>query len=152
MVGTENLEYNSPGFWGAVGIDSLLGGLNFLFGFIVGTLIDVAFYKLYQLADPEENKLWILIPFILCQIMFSIFLVVVLTPIFKPESVYGSYFRIALLASQVFMMGYALNRVSKNIYDRENNYSPIVAHITNGGKPPTEKPKKKSFKINPAVF
>lgn len=151
MVGTADLEYNSPGFWPAVAVDSLLGGLNFLLGFVIGTLIDVAFFKLYQLCDPEESRVWVLIPFILVQIMFSIFLVVVLTPIFKPESVYGSYFRIALLASQVFMMGYALNRVSKNIYDRENDYSPIIAHLTNGGKPP-EKPKEKTFAVSPAVF
>jgi len=154
MGATSDLEYNSPGFWGAVGIDSLLGGLNFLFGFIIGTLIDVVFYKLYQKADPTETKVWLLVPFILVQIMFSIFLVVVLSPVFKPESVYGSYFRIALLASQVFMMGYALNKVSKNIYNREQDYSPIVAHLTNGGKPPetSEPEKKKEFRANPGAF
>lgn len=150
-MATQDLEFTSPGFWSAAGIDSLLGGLNFLFGFVIGTLIDVAFYKLYQLADPTETQVWLLVPFILVQIMFSIFLVVVLSPIFKPESVYGSYFRIALLASQVFMMGYAMNKVSKNIYDREKGYSPIVAHLANGGKPP-EKVLEGKFETNPGVF
>ena len=158
MVGTDDIEFNAPGFWGAVAIDSLLGGLNFLFGFVIGTLIDVAFYKLYQAIDPSETKMWILVPILLVQIMFSIFLVVVLTPLFKPESVYGSYFRIALLASQVFMMGYSLNRISKTIYDRDQGYSPIVAHLTNGGKPPNTEVEEEDdalatrFRPNPGIF
>lgn len=153
-MSADELNYGDAGFWGKVGIDSLLGGLNFLLGFVIGTVIDVAFYKLYQAVDPKETKVWLLIPFILVQIMFSIFLVVIVSPIFKPESVYGSYFRIALLASQVFMMGYALNKVSKNIYDRDNDYSPIVAHLIKGGKKPPKKDiSDNPYKVNnPAVF
>ena len=119
-MGNETLNEQEDGFWKGAAKDAFVGTLFFILGFVVGTVVDLTFFNLYKAIDPTEDSVMLLTVLGLVQILLSIFIAVVIQPLMPVNQTYSSYFRIALLASQVFMMGHTISTVSKNLYTRES--------------------------------
>ena len=95
---------------------ALLGTIGFFMGFIMGTIVDVIFYKFYYLIDPnEKNDIFLSIMFI---VQFYILLVILqlLTQNNKQNKVFNYSIRMGLFASQVFLLEYTMNRLFGNLH------------------------------------
>lgn len=95
---------------------AMLGTLGFIMGFLIGTVLDVIFYKFYYLIDPnEKNDLFLSIMFI---VQFFILLIILqlLTKYGLKNTLYKFSIRMGLFASQVFLLEYTMNRLFSNIH------------------------------------
>jgi len=90
---------------------AMFGTLGFLIGFLLGTVLDVIFYKVYYLIDPKEkNNIFLSIMFILqLYILLIILQLKTLNP--KQDRLYSYSLRMGLLASQIFLLEFAMNRL-----------------------------------------
>ena len=95
---------------------ALLGTIGFFMGFIMGTIVDVIFYKFYYLIDPnEKNDIFLSIMFIV-----QFFTLLVILQLFsrnsKQHKVFNYSVRIGLFASQVFLLDYTMNRLFSSLH------------------------------------
>lgn len=92
----------------------------FILGFILGTIIDIFFYQLYIKWDPKKTNLKKLLVIITIQILFFTTILSFENTFSKLESLHGVIFRLSLVMSQIFMVNYALGRISDIIYHRDS--------------------------------
>ena len=98
---------------------TIVSALIFIITFILGTFMDVIFFNLYIKWDPEENNLVKLITVLLIQILVLTSILSYENMYYNLESLYGVVFRLSLITSQLFMVKYALERISDSIYHRK---------------------------------
>jgi hypothetical protein len=90
---------------------AMFGTLGFIIGFLIGTVLDVIFYKVYYLIDPKEkNTIFLSIMFIL-QLYILLIILQLMTISPKQDRLYSYSLRMGLLASQVFLLEFAMNRL-----------------------------------------
>lgn len=90
---------------------AMFGAMGFLLGFLIGSVLDVIFYKVYYFFDPKEkNTIFLSIMFILqLYILMIILQLLTLNP--RKNILYSYSIRMGLLASQVFLLEFTMNRL-----------------------------------------
>ena len=93
---------------------SLYAFIGFILGFVLGTLLDAAFFKIYSKIDPKLESNALLVLSILVQIFIVLF-------IGQTVSYYdlGSSFLFGLMTAQLFLLEYAVKRISHFMVDRK---------------------------------
>lgn len=96
-----------------------LGTLEFMIAFIIGTLLDIVFFKIYKKLDPNEKSNTVLISLVLLQ-LFT--LILITSPSFN-FNIFGpidSFFlRLGLVTSQLFLLEFSMGRLSSMVYPRK---------------------------------
>ena len=98
--------------------DSVLRSLTFIFGFAIGTVIDMGFFTLYKIWDPEEKSIWKLTPLVLAQIYVLMLMLVSISRYKQTKHIHGSISNLGLIVAQIFMLEYAVARYGDLIYNR----------------------------------
>lgn len=112
--------------------DTFIGTSEFIIGFILGTILDVMFFKLYKKIDPEEKNNKILFTMIIIQLFILIFLISLTIKYVKIEDNMGNFFlRLGIITSQLFLLEFSLERLADYIYDREKNESKLKSSLVN---------------------
>lgn len=96
-------------------VNSTKGFGVFLLGFILGTIIDIIFFKIYSKWDPTDKNNSKLMTISLFQIYFIIILLEIISLYKKP----GDTFSIGLMTSQIFLFVHSAEHISGMIYDRK---------------------------------
>jgi len=103
----------------------------FIGGFLVGTIIDAVFYRIYLKWDPGRKNLKKLLATVALQIL-------VLSVVLSFEQNYAPIkgldaivFRLALIMSQIFMVKYSMERISDELYHRTEITSGLAARALN---------------------
>ncbi len=97
------------------------GALGFAAGFIVGTIIDIIFYRIYVKWDPSRRSLEKLLSVVALQILVLTAIISFeanLTPLKGLEEI---LFRLSLVMSQIFMVKYTMERISDLFYFRSDS-------------------------------
>lgn len=97
-----------------------LGLIFFYIGFIVGTIIDAIFYRIYKKIDPNEkdNKIIFYIVSIQIFVLLVIQIIVNRIPIPNGYDMIHSVFDLGYILSQFYMAQFAIEKLSNVIYDR----------------------------------
>lgn len=109
--------------FGKVFLSARQGVIEFFLGFIIGTIFDIIFSRIYKKLDPDENNN-VLLFFILIVQLYIIFVILfgfefIINKI-KYDNFAGTYpFRFGLLSSQVFMMETAVNTLTNIIFGKD---------------------------------
>ena len=92
---------------------TLFAFIGFILGFVLGTLLDIAFFKVYHRIDPKRDSNAKLVCLMLVQILIVLF-------IGQTISYYhlGSSFLFGLMTAQLFLIKYAVKRISNYMSDR----------------------------------
>lgn len=95
---------------------ALLGTLGFFMGFILGTIVDVIFYKFYYLIDPnEKNDIFLSIMFIV-QFFTLLIILQLISQNSKQNKIFNYSVRMGLFASQIFLLDYTMNRLFGSLH------------------------------------
>jgi hypothetical protein len=99
--------------------------IEFVVGFTIGSLLDLVFFRAYLKVCPteKENPKLVLLMFVQMYILFL--LMHVITKLFHKyhDSVY--FVKVGLLASQLFLLKFAMERITYLIYDRKKKISEL---------------------------
>jgi formate hydrogenlyase subunit 3/multisubunit Na+/H+ antiporter MnhD subunit len=102
-------------------LKNIVNGISgFIFGFIIGTILDVVFFRIYKKIDPEESNNIKLFTLEIIQLMILV-LLIGLTFQYSVDYLNSYFIRIGILSSQLFLLEFALERISILIYDRNRN-------------------------------
>lgn len=100
------------------------GFMYFIWGFVLGTIMDLAFLKTYKKIDPKENNNLYLTVMILVQLYVLVFVISLTFNSKNESSIY--FLRIGLLSSQLFLLEFALEKLTNIVYNRKTNKSSLV--------------------------
>jgi len=89
------------------------GLIVFLFGFLIGTVVDTLFFRAYRKVDPKEDSYVKLLILVLIQLFLVIFIIQSTSSLKL-----GSSFTFGVISSQIFLLVYAVGRLSVLVYDR----------------------------------
>lgn len=93
--------------------------LLFIGGFLLGTIIDIAYYQLYKQWDPKEKNRWKLLTIVLIEIYTVVFILKVIYHFMPLEFPEGLFFNIGILTALLFLLKYTADRISTFIHRRE---------------------------------
>ena len=110
--------------------DSVLGTTEFILGFLIGTLIDVFFFKLYKKIDPEENNLGLLTVVMFFQIFTLILIFNSISRYVQSEEVVNMFIRIGMISSQIYLVQYAGEKFGLIVYDRKEHKTTISTSLS----------------------
>jgi len=105
--------------------DVFLGCLGLVLGYTFGTIIDIVFFRIYKLLDPNLESLATLLLVISNQLFFVILFVLLFFNNTNIGSAGSIFFRLGITLSQVFMLGYAVDRISKSILARKQQVTTL---------------------------
>jgi hypothetical protein len=94
------------------------GFVAFIGGFLVGTIIDVIFYRLYLKWDSERKSLKKLLTVVSIQVFVLAIILSFEENFANIKGLDAVVFRLALVMSQIFMVKYSMERISDELYHR----------------------------------
>jgi hypothetical protein len=102
---------------------ALLGTIFFYVGFIIGSIIDAIFYRIYTKTDPREKNTGAIIGIVSVQIFVLIVIQVIVNRIPAPRGyeMIHSLFDLGYIISQFYMAHFAMEKISNLIYDRKKS-------------------------------
>lgn len=100
--------------------DAIIGMLQFIFGFVTGMVFDVVFFRIHKKIDPTQKSVGKLFILIMIQLYILLFLIS-LTTRYSPHE--NRFLRLGIFSSQIFLLEFAINKLSVYIYDRNNETS-----------------------------
>lgn len=95
-------------------INTMISFIGFISGFILGTIVDVCIFKTYEKIDKchtQDHKLVIMV-------LLQIFIILLLTEMLPSHPVIKYSTSLGLMSSQIFLLQYAVKRVSNVFCDR----------------------------------
>lgn len=104
-----------------------VGIFIFVQGFILGMALDIIFFKLYEKTDQKKKSTSRLVGLMAIQLYILLFLVDIsgkLLPDYK-----GKILIMGLISSQLFLLEFAMEKISTFIYDREHNKSDFKQYL-----------------------
>lgn len=114
--------------------DSAIGSIKYIIGFLLGTMIDVAFYELYKKLDPNHKNKNILLRVIILQLYFTIALSIWITYIIgskKATHITHNFFSLGYLSSQIFLFGDAVRSIARLVHLRADDALKIDDRLKN---------------------
>jgi uncharacterized membrane protein YqgA involved in biofilm formation len=108
--------------------DAFLGTIAFILTFILGSIIDLGFHKLYKLIDKDEKNEILLFIIFFVQ-MFIIVLFVSLINQYQWNITIVYFLRMGLIVSQIFALQFALKRLSDKINGRDPSKRLYSLHL-----------------------
>lgn len=103
---------------------SVCGTLLFLLGFLIGTILDIMFFKLYTKLDPLEENLWIMAAVGAFQIFTMMIYLTLSSQLIKNDDI-STGFKIGMITSFLFTVDYAATRFNNYLYNRKTKESMI---------------------------
>lgn len=127
-------------------LQTLTAFAAFIGGFLAGTVVDAVFYRIYLKWDPSRKDLKKLLTIVALQVL-------VLAIILSFERNYAPVrgldaivFRLALVMAQIFMVKYAMERISDKLYHRTEVTSQLVLRaLAENQMPPSNNPYMRSI-------
>ena len=109
---------------------TFIGTFVFYIGFILGSLVDAAIYKIYTKIDPLENSITYIILFLTLQIFILSFFQVLThrMDVFKRYQVFHRLFEIGYVLSQLFIAAFAIKQMAFLTYSR-NESVPVFSYL-----------------------
>jgi hypothetical protein len=95
-------------------INTLISFIGFIIGFVLGTALDIGFFKVYEKIDPEHKNNYKLVLMVLVQIFFILLTI----QLISVRSVFKYNFILGLMTSQIFLLQYAVKRLANGFCDR----------------------------------
>ena len=99
---------------GDVIINTLISFIGFISGFVIGTALDIGFFKVYEKLDPDHKNDYKLVLMVLGQI----FIILLITQLITARTVVRYNFILGLMTSQIFLLQYAVKRLANGFCDR----------------------------------
>lgn len=99
--------------------DAFINSTIFIVGFFLGTFMDALFYTIYLQIDPDEKSLSKLLLVFTVQVYLMILLFTFASTLPFLQDVSLAIFRFAIMSSQIFMMEYAMGRITNSIFHRK---------------------------------
>lgn len=115
----------------------LIGIIFFYIGFIIGSIVDSIFFRIYKKIDPGQKNTGVIIGIVTIQIFVLIVIQVVVNRIPAPDGYHmtHSLFDLGYIISQFYMANFAMKKIANLIYDRENpTKSSLLEKIPGVGK------------------
>ena len=98
------------------------GVIQFLIGFIVGSLVDFIFFRIYKKIDPKERSRLLLVITIILQLNILVWLIIQTDRIGWKGPMDNYFLRIGLISSQLFLLEYAIGKFVNDVYYRSPHH------------------------------
>lgn len=108
--------------------DAFLGTIAFILTFILGSVIDLGFHKLYKSLDKDEKNEILLFILFFVQ-MFIIIFIFSLINQHKWDQTIVYFLRMGLVVSQIFALQFALKRLGDKINGRDPSKRLYSLHL-----------------------
>lgn len=99
--------------------NALFGTIAFFLTFVLGSIIDLGFHKLYTTIDKDEQNEILLFIIFFVQMYVIVFIVGLLNQNNKMNPTILYFLRMGFIVSQIFVLHFVLRRISDKINGRD---------------------------------
>lgn len=117
-------------FWVDSIKDGFVGTVQFIVGFLIGTMIDAIFFQLYKRLDPTQDRMGILLIIIFLQIFTLSLIFSGISRYIPMESLDNFFIRFGILSSQIFLIKFAGQKLGFIVYDRKKGKSNVARSLS----------------------
>jgi hypothetical protein len=99
-------------------VAALFGVVEFIVGFMIGSLVDLGFYRLYEKIDPERKSDVKLACMMILQFYVLFVLILSVSNINTQSSTNRYFLKVGMLSSQLFLLKFCTSRVKHVLYTK----------------------------------
>ena len=101
-------------------VESFIGMLEFIGGFVIGTIIDLIFFQFYlRINDINNYKL-------LALMFIQLYVLVVVIQVIGRISNDGYFIKIGFISSQLFLLKFSIKKLSNIICNRKQKIKEVT--------------------------